>query len=70
MQAEPVIFQHPLAIKNFRKYLQQKYSPEMLKLRFGFSNVSFIEPPVYNEPMSRIDDPLFQEWMDFRCQQL
>jgi hypothetical protein len=70
MQAEPVIFQHPLAIVNFRKYLEQKYSPETLKMRFGFSDVSHIEPPVYNEPMSRIDDPLFQEWMDFRCQQL
>ena len=70
MQAEPVIFQHPLAIVNFRKYLQKKYTPDMLKKRFGFSDISYVEPPKYAEPMSKIEDPLFQEWMDFRCQQL
>ena len=70
MQAEPAIFHHPLAIKDFREYLQQKYTPEILKKRFGFSDMRYIEPPQYNEPMSRINDPLFQEWTDFRCHQL
>jgi hypothetical protein len=70
MQAEPVIFQHPLAIQNFRIYLQKKYTTDMLKKRFGFSDVRYVEPPKYSEPMSKIDDPLFQEWADFRCQQL
>lgn len=70
MRAAPEIFHHPLAIQNFRTYLQQKYSPEMLKKRFGFSDIRYIEPPGYDEPMSRINDPLFQEWTDFRCQQL
>jgi glycosyl hydrolase family 42 (putative beta-galactosidase) len=70
MQAEPVIFYHPLAVENFRTYLKNKYSPEMLKKRFGFSDVSYFEPPKYNHPLSTIDDPLFQEWADFRCQQL
>jgi hypothetical protein len=70
MQAEPVIFQHPLAVTNFRKYLQKKYTPDMLKTRFGFSDIRYIEPPKYPEPMSKIDDPLFEEWADFRCQQL
>ena len=70
MQAEPVIFQHPLAIINFRKYLQDKYTPDMLKKRFGFSDARYVEPPKYDEPMSKINDPLFQEWTDFRCEQL
>jgi hypothetical protein len=70
MRAEPAIFHHPLAIKHFRTYLRQKYTPEMLKKRFGFSDMRYIEPPKFNEALTKIDDPLFQEWMDFRCQQL
>jgi hypothetical protein len=70
MQGRPPIFFHPLAIENFRTYLKNKYTPEMLKKRFGFSNVSYVEPPEYDQPLSKIDDPLFQEWTDFRCQQM
>lgn len=70
MQAEPAIFFHPLAVANFRTFLKNKYSPEMLKQRFGFSDLKYMEPPKTNTPLSTIDDPLFQEWADFRCQQL
>jgi hypothetical protein len=70
MRATPEIFQHQLAIQNFRTYLQKKYNPEMLKKRFGFSDMRYVEPPRYDQPMSKINDPLFQEWTDFRCQQL
>lgn len=70
LQARQEIFYHPLAIENFRTYLKNKYSPVMLKKRFGFSNVRFVEPPKYDSPLSTINDPLFQEWADFRCQQL
>jgi hypothetical protein len=70
MQAEPPIFFHPMAIENFRTYLKTKYTPEMLKKRFGFSDVKYVEPPKYNARLTTIDDPLFQEWTDFRCQQL
>lgn len=70
MQGRPPIFFHPLAIENFRTYLKNKYSPEMLKKRLGFSDVTYVEPPAYNQPMRTIDDPLFQEWTDFRCQQM
>jgi hypothetical protein len=69
-QAQPPIFFHPIAIEDFRTYLKNKYTPEMLKKRFGFSDVRYVEPPKYNQPLSTIDDPLFQEWTDFRCQQL
>lgn len=70
LQAQAPIFFHPMAIENFRTFLKNKYSPEMLKKRFGFSDVRYVEPPKYNSPLSKIDDPLFQEWIDFRCQQL
>ncbi|MCL5019760.1 MAG: hypothetical protein M1426_04705, partial [Patescibacteria group bacterium] len=70
LRAQAAIFFHPLAVENFRTFLTKKYTPEMLKLRLGFSNVKYVEPPPYNRPISTIDDPLFQEWTDFRCQQL
>jgi hypothetical protein len=69
-RAIPPTFHHPMAIENFKTYLKNKYSPEMLKKRLGFSDVRYVEPPKYNQPLSTIDDPLFQEWTDFRCQQL
>jgi hypothetical protein len=69
-RAQPPIFFHPMAIEDFRKYLSQKYTPEKLKKRLGFIDVRYVEPPKYNQPLSTIDDPLFQEWTDFRCQQL
>jgi hypothetical protein len=69
-RAIPATFHHPMAVENFRTYLRNKYSPEMLKKRFGFSDVRYVEPPIYNTPLSTIEDPLFQEWTDFRCQQL
>ena len=70
MQAEPAIFQHPLAIEQFRDFLRDKYTPEELKRRLGFSDVRYVLPPRYDRPMSFIIDPLFQEWADFRCVQL
>lgn len=71
IRAQAAIFHHPMAIKNFRTYLKNKYDPEMLKKRFGFADVTYIEPPVTDAtPMSTINDPLLQEWTDFRCQQL
>jgi hypothetical protein len=69
-QAIQAVFHHPMAVEDFRTYLKTKYSPEMLKKRLGFSDVRYVEPPKYNQPLSTIDDPLFQEWTDFRCQEL
>jgi hypothetical protein len=70
LQAEPYIFQHPLAIKDFRQYLKTKYSPQELRKRFGFSDVRFMTPPKVDFTLTTIDDPLFQEWAGFRCHQL
>lgn len=70
MQAQPPIFLHPLAIQDFRKFLETRYTPEMRKRRFGFSDMRFVVPPQSDRPLAAITDPLFQEWADFRCKQL
>lgn len=71
-QAVSAVFHHPLAIKEFREFLKNKYSPERLKERIGFSDVSKIVPPAFPNPESfqTFDDPVTQEWIDFRCQKL
>ncbi len=63
---------NPATIAAFRKYLEDKYSPEARLERFGFDNLSYIQPPMWNEPnpaekMLVINDPVIQEWVDFRC---
>jgi len=70
LQAEPFIFQHPLAVKDFREYLTDSYTPEELTNRFGFSNMEYVTPPKIDFPLDNIDDPMFQEWAGFRCRQL
>lgn len=60
-------------VNGFRKYLRAKYSPKLLQERFGFENVSFVNPPQWNsdnppDKMEIIYDPAIQEWVDFRCQ--
>lgn len=70
LQARTEIFRHPLAISDFRAYLQKKYRPSELTERFGFSDLKFIVPPEIVEDPERIKDPLSQELADFRCHQL
>ena len=70
MQAQASIFQHPLAIQDFRDYLEKKYPRAELKRRLGFSDVRNVLPPRWDKPLRTINDPLFQEWADFRCHQL
>jgi hypothetical protein len=57
----------------FRKYLRAKYSAEERKNRFGFESVDYVNPPLWNatnrpEKLKIISDPVFQEWIDYRCQ--
>jgi hypothetical protein len=59
----------------FRKYLRTKYSPTQRKARFGFENVDYVNPPLWNRsnPPERLDiifDPAFQEWIEYRCQSM
>ena len=69
-RARRPIFHHPMAIQDFRDHLKQKYLPDLLKRRLGFSDVRYVIPPAHEEPLATIDDPLFQEWTDFRCHQM
>ncbi len=61
--------------ERFRAFLKGKYTPEELEDRLGFTNLDCVAPPrwdVVNPPwnLEVIDDPLIQEWIDFRCQRL
>ncbi|HEY3841270.1 MAG TPA: beta-galactosidase trimerization domain-containing protein [Bryobacteraceae bacterium] len=70
LQAQAPIFRHPLATQDFRDYLEHKMTPEQRTLRFGYPDVQYMESPVIDRTLDTIDDPLFQEWTDFRCHQL
>jgi len=61
----------PYSVQRFREYLENKYSPNERVQRFGFSSMEFIVPP---PPPSRPDlyntDPLYQDFLDYRCEVL
>jgi hypothetical protein len=59
--------------RRFREFFKRKYTPQQLKDRLGFSDISAVTVPTWqgvSQPsaMSPINDPLIQEWIDFRCQ--
>ena len=63
---------NPATIEAFRKYLNDKYSPEQRAERFGFEDISQVLPPMWNKEnpageMEVVNDPVMQEWIDFRC---
>jgi hypothetical protein len=63
---------NPATIAAFRKYLKEKYTPEQRLERFGFEDISYLLPPMWNsdnpaDKMVAINDPVIQEWIDFRC---
>jgi hypothetical protein len=63
---------NPATIASFRKFLEKRYSPEQRIERFGFADLSYVLPPMWNDEnpankMEVIDDPVIQEWIDFRC---
>ncbi|MBS1566318.1 MAG: hypothetical protein JST39_18190, partial [Bacteroidetes bacterium] len=70
VQGIPPVFYHPQAQQEFRAFLQKKYTPAQLKQRLGFSDVRYVEAPSFAGPAGKIEDPLAQEWMDFRCSRL
>ena len=62
----------------FREFLRRKYTPQQLKRRLGFSSLDGIVPPPFAvegrgpdpKRLERINDPLQQEWLDFRCDEV
>jgi hypothetical protein len=75
LNAEPDSCHCTWCVQGFRKFLQTKYSRQQRRERFGFENVSFINPPQWNRDnpaggMEIIYDPAIQEWVDYRCQEM
>jgi hypothetical protein len=73
LSAEPYSCHCNACKTGFRSYLRTKYSSEQRKDRFGFENVDYVNPPLWNasnrpEKLNIIFDPAFQEWIDYRCQ--
>ncbi|MEB2363089.1 MAG: beta-galactosidase trimerization domain-containing protein [Bryobacteraceae bacterium] len=61
--------------RRFHEFLRGKYTPEQLKQRFGFSDISNVRVPSWSgiaDPagVTIITDPMVQEWTDFRCHDL
>lgn len=75
LSAEPYSCHCAACKTGFRGYLRGKYSPAMRRSRFGFENVDYVNPPLWNkdnrpEKLKIISDPVFQEWIDYRCQSM
>ena len=61
--------------RRFREFLRKKYNAAQLKERLGFADVSAVTVPSWHglsrpAGISPITDPVMQEWVDFRCQDL
>ena len=68
----PEVDFNPATVTAFRKYIADKYTPEQRIERFGFDDVTYLLPPAWNssnpaDKMVHINDPVIQEWVDFRC---
>ncbi len=73
LNPEPESCHDQMCALGFRKFLREKYSPGQRRERFGFENVDYVNPPVWNDSnppgsMKIIFDPIIQEWIDYRCQ--
>ena len=63
---------NPATVVSFRKFLNERYSADQRKERFGFEDVSYVLPPMWNDEnpadkMEVVNDPVMQEWINFRC---
>jgi hypothetical protein len=59
------------SVTQFREYLASKYTPEQRFRRFGFASTDFMEPPPPPPaPDAYNGDPLYQDFIDFRCERL
>lgn len=57
------------SVSHFREYMENKYSPEQRKQRFGFPEMSYIlPPPAPPHPDQYNGDPLYKDFIDYRCE--
>ena len=73
LSAEPNSCHCDACKTGFRQRLRTKYSADERRSRFGFENIDYVNPPLWNgtnrpENLKIISDPVFQEWIDYRCQ--
>ncbi|OPZ25403.1 MAG: hypothetical protein BWZ02_02475 [Lentisphaerae bacterium ADurb.BinA184] len=73
---EPKNCRCPHCAARFRDFLERKYSPEQRRERLGFADLAKVAPPTFTDQLyvswasDVIQDPLLQEWVDFRCESL
>ncbi|MCX6619484.1 MAG: beta-galactosidase, partial [Acidobacteria bacterium] len=72
LYSEPLSCHNEACVREFRRFLERKYDARGRVERFGFAQVEGIQPPLWNamtQPwdVDVIQDPLLQEWVDFRC---
>ena len=73
LRSAPKDCRSPLVMDAFKDYLRIKYpTEEKIFRRFGYKTVDYLELPhwdVFNSPfdLKAINDPVLQEWVDFRC---
>jgi hypothetical protein len=76
LQPEPKSCRCPRCITAFQQFLRRKYpAKEAAILRFGYPDPDYVqltEWDVYNRPedVGVIDDPVLQEWVEFRSRSL
>jgi hypothetical protein len=76
LQPEPKSCRCPRCMAAFKQFLRQKYpTKEAAFLRFGYPDPEYVlmtEWDVYNRPedLETVDDPVLQEWIEFRCRSL
>jgi hypothetical protein len=75
LNPEPESCHCPFCTRGFREYLKAKFSPAQRRERFGFENVDYINPPLWNQDnppqkLQVIRDPGLQEWIAYRCHEM
>ncbi len=76
LQPEPDSCRCPRCLQAFQDYLRRKYpTPEAVTRRFGLPDVEWIkvnewDSPTQPESLAKLDDPVLQEWVRFRCESL
>jgi hypothetical protein len=76
LRAEPKSCRCGRCIKGFAEYLQKKYpTAEAATARYGYPSADYVrlnEWDTFNRPenVTSVDDPILQEWIQFRCESL
>jgi len=75
LNPEPASCHCEYCTRGFREYMRAKYTPAERRERFGFENLDYVNPPIWNEQnppqeMDTIRDPAIQEWIAYRCHEM